>query len=269
MQTYKCNINDEFAVDAIIKQNMIDTIVNFAAESHVDNSILNPDVFFETNIIGCTKLLNIAKKYNIRFHQISTDEVYGETTPTSWSKQKISNPNKMPLIPSSPYSSAKSSADMIALSYHRTYGTKVTISRCSNNFGPWQHPEKLIGTVITKALNDKNIPVYGKGNQKRHWIHVDDHNHAIMKILESGEIGKIYNIGPSKKNWITNITLIKFILNYLGKPRELIEHIQDRLGHDTSYFIPQSEQFETQDYKKALVPVIEWYKGILNKEEKV
>ena len=157
---FKCNICDEFAVDALVKQYNIDTIVNFAAESHVDNSIKNPNIFFETNIIGTQHLLNIARKYNLRFHQISTDEVYGETSPDSWLNYSSI---QIPIKPSSPYSSSKASADLIALSYYRTYGTNVTVSRCSNNFGKYQHSEKLIGTVISKALKNEKIPIYGKG----------------------------------------------------------------------------------------------------------
>jgi len=220
---FKCDICDEFSIEVLVKQYSIDTIVHFAAESHVDNSITGPDVFFQTNVIGTTKLLNVAKRNNLRIHVIGTDEVYGETTPNDWfvdtyGGAELIDAKDKPLVPSSPYSSSKASADMIALSYHRTFGTKVTVSRCTNNFGPWQHPEKLIGTVINKALKDQHIPVYGKGNQKRHWIYVDEHNKKIMEILEKGLLGRIYNIAPSESNWITNITLIKFILKTLNKP---------------------------------------------------
>lgn len=256
---FKCDIIDEFAVEAIVKQYQIDTIVNFAAESHVDNSINGPDVFFQTNVIGTVKLLNIAKKNDIRFHQIGTDEVYGETSPRSW--KKISNAEDKQLIPSSPYSSSKASADMIALSYFKTFGTRITISRCTNNFGPYQHPEKLIGTTISKALRNEKIPVYGEGNQKRHWIHVDEHNRSIMKILLDGELGKIYNIAPNKKNWITNIELIKFILKTLKKPDTLIEHVTDRLGHDTTYFLYGTDFcYSDKKWKDDMKLTIKWYK---------
>ena len=168
---FKCDICDEFSVDALVQQNNIDTIVNFAAESHVDNSITGPDVFFTSNTLGTTKLLNVAKKYNLRFHQVSTDEVYGETTPASWDLSKYDYaysdmipPEDMPLKPSSPYSASKAAADMIVLGYVRTYNLNATISRCTNNFGPWQHPEKLIGTIIKSALAGKKVPVYGNGN---------------------------------------------------------------------------------------------------------
>lgn len=256
---FKCDICDEFALEALIKQFGIDTIVNFAAESHVDNSITGPDVFFQTNVIGTTKLLNIAKRNDLRFHQIGTDEVYGETTPKSWKHSKVAE--EKPLVPSSPYSSSKASADMIALSYHRTFGTRVTVSRCTNNFGPWQHTEKLIGTVIRKALKDEKIPVYGEGNQKRHWIHVDEHNMKIMDILEKGETGKIYNIAPAKENWISNIKLIKFILKTLKKPQNLIEHVTDRLGHDSSYFLYGTDFCQSDKcWKDDMKATVEWYK---------
>ena len=270
---YKCDICDEFSVESIIQQEHIDTIVNFAAESHVDNSISGPNVFFKTNIIGTTTLLNLAKKYDLRFHQIGTDEVYGETTPDDWEDidkmynivDVIEHPEEKPLVPSSPYSSSKASADMIALSYHRTFGTQVTVSRCTNNFGKYQHCEKLIGTVISKALKNEKIPVYGKGNQKRHWIHVDEHNRMVMNILEKGKLGKIYNIAPPKENWITNMTLIKFILKTLNKSNDLIEHITDRLGHDTSYFLYGTDFCQAdKNWKKDMIETINWYKENCN-----
>lgn len=254
--------------DVIVKHS-IDTIVNFAAESHVDNSIKNPNIFFQSNVIGTANLLNMANKYGIRFHQVGTDEVYGETTPNDWviaDRNGITpiNAEDKILVPSSPYSSSKASADMIALSYHHTFGTKVTISRCTNNAGKWQHSEKLIGTTILKALKNQKIPVYGKGTQKRHWIDVDDHNRAILKILEDGTIGKIYNIGPIHENWITNIELIKFILSYLGKSEDLIEHVTDRLGHDTSYYlIPSDNEFKTRSYIEFMPEIIDWYQANL------
>lgn len=158
----KCDICAEKTVEKFIVSNSIDTIVHFAAETHVDNSISGPDIFFKTNVLGTVSLLNIAKKHDLRIHIVSTDEVYGETTPDSWTS--IQHAEDYVLKPSSPYSSSKASADLAALSYHHTFGTKVTISRCSNNAGKWQHPEKLIGTVISKALKDEKIPVYGKGN---------------------------------------------------------------------------------------------------------
>ena len=264
---FKYDICDEFSIDTLIKQLEIDTIVNFAAESHVDNSITGPDIFFKTNVIGTSKLLNIAKKYDLRFHQVGTDEVYGETSNNDWFDYygDIIPPEKKPLVPSSPYSSSKASADMISLSYYKTFGTKVTVSRCTNNFGPWQHIEKLIGTVISKALKDEKIPVYGKGTQKRHWIHVDQHNIAIMNILKKGKIWKIYNIGPNENNWITNITLIKFILKNLDKSFSLIEHVKDRLGHDTTYFLYGTDFCKMSKlWKNDMKNTIIWYRENIN-----
>ena len=257
---YKCDICDEFSVDGIIHQEKIDTIVNFAAESHVDNSINKPNIFFQTNIFGVITLLNLSKKYNLKFLQVSTDEVYGETTPNDW---LYLNDNELPsLKPSSPYSSSKASAELIALSYNRTFGTDVMVSRCSNNFGPYQHTEKLIPTVITKILNEQKIPVYGEGTQKRHWIFVDEHNKAIMNILEKGNSGKIYNIAPLHDNYITNIELIKFILDYLNKSYDLIEHVTDRLGHDVSYYMEANYEFTNSNvhWKDDMIKTIEWYK---------
>lgn len=252
-------------LDRFVTEHVIDTVVHFAAESHVDNSIKNPDVFFQSNVIGTVAILNAAKKHDLRVHIIGTDEVYGETRPTDWFNNNIVEkgqikPEDKPLVPSSPYSSSKASADMIALSYQHTFGTKVTVSRCSNNAGCWQHPEKLMGTVISKVLKNEKIPVYGAGLQKRHWIDVDDHNRAVMWILHKGESGKIYNIGPEHANWITNIDLIKFILKYLGKPETLIEHVTDRLGHDTSYYLYSSiPDFKTAKYTEFMPKIIDWY----------
>jgi dTDP-glucose 4,6-dehydratase len=266
---FKCNICDEFSINSLITQYKIDTIINFAAESHVDNSISGPNVFFQTNIIGTTILLNLAKQHNLRFHQIGTDEVYGETIPDFWeydgfNVDYINYPEFIPLVPSSPYSSSKASADMIALSYYKTFGTKVTVSRCTNNFGKYQHPEKLIGTVISKALKNEKIPVYGKGYQRRHWIYVDEHNRAVMNILEKGKIGKIYNIAPPKENWLTNMKLIRFILKTLNKSNDLIEHVTDRLGHDTSYFLHGTDFCQCdKNWKEDMKDTVEWYKKSL------
>lgn len=266
--SFKCDIGDEFSVGAIVQQNNIDTIVNFAAESHVDNSINSPDIFFNTNVIGTAKLLNVAKKFGVRFHQVSTDEVYGETTPASWENEYdmwydegYIPADMMPLKPSSPYSASKAAADMAVLSYVRTFGLNATVSRCTNNFGKWQHPEKLIGTTIKAALADKRIPIYGKGKQMRHWIYVDEHNKAVMDILERGEAGKIYNIAPPEANWLTNMKLVKFILKQLGKPTSLIEHVTDRPGHDTSYFLVGTEFCQSKrKWKEDMASTVEWYK---------
>jgi len=230
--------------------------VNFAAETHVDNSISSPKIFFETNVIGTANLLEFARRHNIRFHQISTDEVYGPSAP----EDNITSSSR--LNPSSPYSSSKASADLIALSYFKTFGVEVTISRCTNNIGPWQHFEKLVPTVISKALKNEKIPVYGNGLQKRHWTFVDDHNDAVMAILKNGNIGETYNIGPSKDNYVTNIDLIEFILKHLEKPDSLVEHVVDRAAHDISYYLKPSSSFcyASTDLKTALPHIIDWYK---------
>lgn len=246
--------DSEHVVESIVLKHKIDTIVNFAAESHVDNSIKNPNVFFHSNVIGTTTMLNVAKKHDIRMHQIGTDEVYGITHPEDNATEDYS------LSPSSPYSSSKASADLIALSYFKTFGTKVTVSRCTNNAGPWQMSEKLIPTVISKAMRNEKIPVYGDGMQRRHWIHVDEHNRAIFKILKDGECGKVYNIAPCHANYLANIEIIKAILDCLGKPYDLIEHVADRLGHDTSYYL-YSKLFTSEKlFLDDLPKIVEWYK---------
>ena len=254
---YKNNICED--IEDIIISEHIDTIVNFAAESHVDVSISNPGIFTISNVLGVANLLEYVRKYNLRFHQIGTDEVYGSVDPD---KDYVDENFK--LQPSSPYSASKTSADLLTLSYFKTFGSNVTISRCSNNFGPYQHVEKLLPKVITNALNNKNIPVYGNGLQRRFWIHVNDHNEAVMKILENGKPGEIYNIAPVKENLKTNIEMVNYILTYLEKDKSLIEHVTDRPGHDLCYylegdklkneclFVPrQIEQFET-DLKETI-----------------
>ena len=257
---YTGRIESSVILETIYKDFKIDAIVNFAAETHVDNSITGPKVFFESNVIGVVNLLEFARKYNIQFHQVSTDEVYGPSTP----EDNITAESN--LHPSSPYSSSKASADLIALSYFKTFGVKVTISRCTNNIGPWQHCEKLVPTVISKALKNEKIPVYGDGEQKRHWTFVDDHNDAVMRILMNGEFGKIYNIGPCEGNYISNIILIKAILYILGKPFDLIEHVKDRAAHDVSYFLkPTSDLCQASTHIDKILPdVVNWYKQNLD-----
>ena len=263
VEVVKCDIRDtEKVIDAVVNFR-ISVIVNFAAESHVDNSIKNPNIFFETNVMGTVNLLNIAKKYDLRFHQIGTDEVYGITYPDDECYEDHA------LDPSSPYSSSKCSADLIALSYFKTFGTKVTVSRCTNNFGKFQHSEKLIPTIITKVLNDQKIPVYGKGDQRRHWIHVDEHNRAILDILENGKIGEVFNIAPSAKNYITNMQVIKAILKRLGKdPKKFIEHVKDRAAHDTSYYLYSLNYSSERLFKKDINEVVDWYVQVLQKDNK-
>lgn len=259
---YELDLSEKTAYDEllhIIDYNNIDAIIHMAAESHVDNSISNPNIFFQSNIIGTINVLNAVKKYDIRLHIVSTDEIYGETTPNDW---LLLDDNELPQInPSSPYSSSKASADLIAKSYFRTFGTKVSISRCSNNFGPFQHPEKLIPTVINKVLKNEKIPVYGSGNQKRHWIYVDEHNKSIMNILEKGHPGFTYNIAPLHDNYLANIDLIKFIIDKLGKSYDLIEHVQDRAGHDVSYYMEANYDFcnSNRHWQDDMIKTIDFY----------
>ena len=244
-----------------VKKNNIDAIVSYASESHVDNSIKNPNIFFESNVLGFVNVLNVAKDYKLRVVYVGTDEILGETSPEDWEEWDYMGIENPPLRPSSPYSSSKASAELIAFSYYRTFDVDVVTTRCTNNFGKFQECEKLIGTVISKALNDEKIPVYGKGNQKRHWIHVDEHNKAIMNILENGLSGSFYNIAPNPKNYISNIILVKFILKYLNKSTSLIEHVKDRLGHDTTYFLKPTSEFSYSNklWKSDMRKTIDWY----------
>lgn len=238
VESFHEDIRNADAVENIIVDRKIDTIVNFAAESHVDNSIKNPTVFFETNITGTVNLLNISRKHNLRFHQISTDEVIGPISPEDTTKDSTEN---APFNPSSPYSSSKASAELIALSYFRTFNTNITISRCTNNIGEWQNPEKLVPKTILNAIHYKAIPIYGDGRQRRFWIDVNSHNDAIFEILKHGKPGNIYNIAPNENNLMTNIDLVHSILNSLNKPLSLINHIRDRPAHDICYYLNGSK----------------------------
>lgn len=232
----KGDIRDREAVYSLFSEENFDAVINFAAESHVDRSIENPDVFLSTNVLGTGVLLDACVKYgNIRFHQISTDEVYGdlpfESTDTFSETDKLS--------PSSPYSASKASADMLVLSYGRTFGLPITISRSSNNYGPYQHGEKLIPTVIRRALADEKIPVYGDGRNLRDWLHVKDHCKAIDLILHKGTMGEIYNVASEKE--YSNLDTVKKILACLGKSEELISFVTDRPGHDLRYAVECSK----------------------------
>ena len=224
------NICNEYEVNKFIEKHNIDSIINFAAETHVDNSINGPKIFIETNVLGTTNLLNAANKFNLRFHQISTDEVYGSVNPNN----DIVDEN-FKYNPSSPYSSSKASADLISLSYFKTFKTKVTISRCTNNYGLYQHDEKLIPKVIHHIKNNISIPVYGNGMQLRNWIHVKDHCDGVWKIFTNGKIGEIYNIGSD--TLITNIQLIKDIIHHLDASESLISFVEDRAAHDFCYHL--------------------------------
>ena len=234
---YRTDIRNRKEIDRIFQIESPDIIVNFAAESHVDNSIENPAIFLDTNIIGTAVLLDACRKYGItRFHQISTDEVYGDL-PLNEPELKFTEAS--PVKPSSPYSASKASADLLVLAYHRTYDLDITISRCSNNFGPNQNREKLIPKTIYNAIHDIPIPIYGNGMNIRDWIYVEDHCRAIDDILRKGRNGEIYNIGCS--NEISNIDIVKQILHMLGKPESLIVYTEDRKGHDLRYALDNSK----------------------------
>lgn len=252
------NVTNTELVHYLFEQYRFDYVVNFAAESHVDRSILGSRVFFDSNVIGANVLLEAARKYGIeKFLQVSTDEVYGSLGEDGLFREDT------PLSPNSPYSSSKASADMMALSFQRTYGLPVVVTRCSNNYGPYQFPEKLIPLMIINAKNDKALPVYGDGMNVRDWIYVIDHNRAIQRALEQGKPGEVYNIGASTEK--PNIEIVKLILDRLGKPESLITYVKDRPGHDRRYAIDSTKihselgwepEFTFDD---ALVKTIDWY----------
>lgn len=229
----KMDICDREGVYKLFEKEHPDIVVNFAAESHVDRSILNPEIFLETNIIGTSVLMDTCRKYGIkRYHQVSTDEVYGDLP---LDRPDLFFTETTPIHTSSPYSSSKAGADLLVLAYHRTYGLPVTISRCSNNYGPYHFPEKLIPLMIINALHDKPLPVYGDGLNVRDWLYVEDHCRAIDLILQKGKVGEIYNVGGH--NEMRNIDIVKLICKELGKPESLITHVADRKGHDRRYAI--------------------------------
>ena len=254
----KGNISNSELVTYIFKRHKIKYVINFAAESHVDRSILGSEIFYRTNVIGTNILLEISRRNEVeKFIQISTDEVYG-----SLGGEGLFTENT-PISPNSPYSSSKAAADMMALAFYHTYKMPVVVTRCSNNYGPLQFPEKLIPLMIINALNNKKLPVYGDGMYIRDWIYVIDHNKAIDLVLNKGRIGEVYNIGAS--NEMPNIKIIKLILEYLKKTEDLIQYVKDRPGHDRRYAIDSSKiqnglgwqpfySFET-----AIIETIEWY----------
>ena len=229
----KADICDRKAVNELFETQKPDVVVNFAAESHVDRSIENPDIFLETNIKGTAVLMDACRKYGIkRYHQVSTDEVYGDLP---LDRPDLFFTEETPLHTSSPYSSSKAGADLLVMAYHRTYGLPVTISRCSNNYGPYHFPEKLIPLMITNALADKPLPVYGEGINVRDWLYVEDHCKAIDLIIHKGTVGEVYNIGGH--NEMRNIDIVKLICKELNKPESLITYVIDRKGHDMRYAI--------------------------------
>ena len=254
------DIRDREAVEKLFEEEHFDVVINFAAESHVDRSIVNPQIFLETNIIGTSVLMDACRKYGIkRYHQVSTDEVYGDLP--------LDRPDLMftettPLHTSSPYSSSKASADLLVLAYHRTYGLPVTISRCSNNYGPYQFPEKLIPLMIQKASHGEKLPVYGDGKNVRDWLHVADHCEAIDLIVRKGRDGEVYNVGGHNER--SNLQVVETILRALGKGDELIDHVKDRLGHDRRYAI-DPKKIETElgwkpkyNFDTGIAQTIQW-----------
>lgn len=257
---YRGNILDNIFLNKVFLKENFDIVINFAAESHVDRSIKNGKIFLETNIIGTKNLMDACLEHNVkRYHQVSTDEVYGDleiNDVRSFFENDI-------LKPSSPYSVSKASSDMLAMSYFRTFNLPVTISRCSNNYGPYQYPEKLIPVVIHKAIKDEKIPVYGKGENIRDWIHVYDHSISIDKIVRDGKVGEIYNV--SSGNEIKNLDLVKKILNILKKDYSLISFVEDRLGHDIKYSINSDKikndlGFECSiNFDNGLEDTVKWY----------
>lgn len=255
---FKGDIRSRKDVDEAISSFHPDTIVNFAAESHVDRSIDSPSIFLETNVLGTGVLMDATLEAGVRrFHQVSTDEVYGDLPIDS--DERFSEGS--PLRPSSPYSASKAAADLLVLSYVRTYGLDATISRCTNNYGPWQHEEKLIPMTVSKALKGESIPVYGDGSNVREWIHADDHSTAIEAVIRKGRKGEIYNIGSGIE--ISNIALIRMILSVLGKDDSLIRFVPDRPGHDRRYALDAGKlrrelgvSFPTGDFQKRLQEVI-------------
>ncbi|HRF36599.1 MAG TPA: dTDP-glucose 4,6-dehydratase, partial [Clostridia bacterium] len=257
----KGDIADSEFVDKLFAEHKFDIVVNFAAESHVDRSIENPQIFLITNIIGTQVLMDACRKYgNIRYHQVSTDEVYGDLPldrPDLFFKEDT------PIHTSSPYSSSKAGADLLVLAYYRTFGLPVTVSRCSNNYGPYHFPEKLIPLMISRALANESLPVYGNGLNVRDWLYVEDHCRAIDLIIHKGKIGEVYNVGGHNEK--SNIDIVKTILKLLGKSEDLITFVEDRKGHDMRYAIDPTKIHndlgwlpETK-FEDGIKKTIDWY----------
>ena len=257
----RVDIADRKAVYDLFEAEKPDVVVNFAAESHVDRSIENPAVFLETNVMGTQVLLDACRIYGIRrFHQVSTDEVYGDLP---LDRPDLFFTEQTPIHTSSPYSASKASADLLCNAYHRTYGMPITISRCSNNYGPYQFPEKLIPLMIANCTADKPLPVYGQGLNVRDWLYVEDHCSAIDLILQGGKEGQVYNIGGH--NEMRNIDIVKLIVHTLGKSEELITYVTDRKGHDMRYAIDPSfihkelGWLPQTRFENGIVKTIQWY----------
>ncbi|MFK3960816.1 dTDP-glucose 4,6-dehydratase [Pseudalkalibacillus hwajinpoensis] len=255
----KADIADRHAIISLFEKERFDLIVHFAAESHVDRSIADPGIFVQTNVVGTQTLLDASKQVGItKFVHVSTDEVYGELD---------FNPNTFftentPLQPNSPYSASKASSDFLVRAYHETYNLPVNITRCSNNYGPFHFPEKLIPLTISRVLNEEKVPVYGDGKNIRDWLHVIDHCSAIDLVLHEGEVGEVYNVGGHNEK--TNLEVVKSIINTLGKSDNLIEFVEDRLGHDKRYAIDPSKLeklgwIPTYTFETGIAQTINWY----------
>ena len=257
----KGDIADRKFIFDLFEKEKFDIVVNFAAESHVDRSIENPEIFVQTNVLGTTTLLDASKEFGVkRYHQVSTDEVYGDLP---LDRPDLFFTETTPLHTSSPYSSSKASADLFVLAYHRTFGLPVTISRCSNNYGPYHFPEKLIPLMISRALADEELPVYGNGANVRDWLHVHDHCEAIDLIIHNGKVGEVYNVGGHNER--SNLEVVKTILKALGKPESLIKYVKDRPGHDMRYAIDPTK-LETElgskpqyTFDTGIQMTIQWY----------
>ena len=257
----KMDICDREAINSLFEKEKFDIVVNFAAESHVDRSIENPEIFLKTNILGTQVLMDASLKYGVkRYHQVSTDEVYGDLP---LDREDLFFTETTPLHTSSPYSASKASADLLVNAYHRTFGLNMTISRCSNNYGPYQFPEKLIPLMINNARNDKPLPVYGEGLNVRDWLHVYDHCSAIDLVIRNGRNGEVYNIGGHNERH--NIDVVKTILREVGKPESLITYVTDRKGHDLRYAIDPAKIKNELDWKpkynfdSGIKETIKWY----------
>ncbi len=257
----KVNITDRSSVYNLFERYKPDIVVNFAAESHVDRSIDDPAIFLQTNVLGTQVLLDACRKYGIRrFHQVSTDEVYGDLP---LDRLDLFFTESTPLHTSSPYSASKASADLLVQAYYRTYQLPVTISRCSNNYGPYHFPEKLIPLVIANVLNDKAVPVYGTGENVRDWLYVEDHCSAIDLIIRNGQVGEVYNIGGHNEK--TNLEVVKTVIHALGKSEELITFVKDRAGHDRRYAIDPMKIYQELGwlpitrFEDGIIKTVQWY----------
>ena len=258
---YKVDITDRNAIFEIFEKEKPDYCINFAAESHVDRSVENPEIFLKTNILGTQVLMDACRKYGIkRYHQVSTDEVYGDLP---LDRPDLQFDETYPIKTSSPYSASKASADLLVMAYHRTFKLPCTISRCSNNYGPYHFPEKLIPLMISRALNDEKLPVYGEGLNVRDWLYVEDHCRAIDMIVRNGKDGEVYNIGGHEEK--ANIDIVKIILKKLNKPESLIEFVKDRPGHDLRYAMNPSKIEKELGWKPSVTfeegidKTIAWY----------